>query len=580
LTVMIGMRPGHGGRCISGESSMNGKVASLNVGEPRLVSYRGTSFRTGILKTPIDAPLTLKRLNFTGDGQADLSAHGGIDKAVYCYPLEHYAFWRREIGRAALPMGQFGENVTTEGLLENELRIGDILRMGTALLQVSEPRIPCYKLVMHMNAGSDFSVRFLAANRSGFYCRVLEEGIVAPSDPITLISRDLSSPAVSEVVAATQFADRDPVKLRQVVGARDISTKWRTRVRRMIDAELRRRMEQAGPQSRVLIVDEIVPEARDVTSIWLAARDGGSLPAALPGQYLTLAWPDGLKRTYSISATEADRRYRITVKLALGRGSARIATLKVGDTLDVERPRGNFHPDVAADTPLVLAAAGIGATPIMNMLDHVTRGGGRNVFAAFGMRHPETHPLMNELKALMAERRNLQVQLAYSQYDGAPLAGLPAPKHGRLAAADLLPHAAAPLAEIFLCGPGEFIRQMHDGLAAAGINPMCIRYEAFGPSTLLPARGEAAADPAAKFNVTFTRSNMEAVWTPAAGTLLNLAEAAGVSPTFGCRAGSCGLCRTAIADGSVSYVEPIDEPEAGYVYPCCAIPQADCRLDM
>jgi MOSC domain-containing protein YiiM/ferredoxin-NADP reductase len=564
---------------------MNGKVVSLNTGEPRLVTYRGMSFRTGILKTPIDAPLTLKRCNFTGDGQADLSAHGGIDKAVYCYPLEHYDFWRGEIGRAALPMGQFGENVTTAGVLESELRIGDLLRIGTALLQVSEPRIPCYKLVMHMNAGSDFSVRFLAANRTGFYCRVLEEGTVAPDDAITLVSREPSSPTVSEVIAATQFADRDPVKMRRVVKARDISAKWRARVRRMIDSELRRRMETAAPPTLAVAVDDAVPDARDVVSIWLRQEDGAPLPRALPGQYLTLIWPDGLKRTYSVSASDADGRHRITVKLArdaqgaLGQASARIATLMSGDRLEIERPRGNFHPDIDSDTPLILAGAGIGVTPLMNMIEHVTRGGGRKVFAAFGMRHPGEHPLVDELKALAAKRCNLEVFLAYSQYDGAPALGLPAPKSGRLAAADLLPHAGAPLAEIFLCGPGGFIRQMQDNLTQAGISPLAIRYEAFGPSTLLPAR-EVAADPAAKFTVSFSRSNMEVVWTPASGTLLNLAEAAGISPTFGCRAGSCGLCRTAIGEGRVSYVEPIDEPEAGYVYPCCAIPQADCRLDM
>ena len=564
---------------------MNGKVVSLNIGQPRLVTYRGMSFRTGILKTPIDAPLTLKRCNFTGDGQADLSAHGGIDKAVYCYPLEHYDFWRGEIGRAALPMGQFGENVTTAGVLESELRIGDLLRIGTALLQVSEPRIPCYKLVMHMNAGSDFSVRFLAANRTGFYCRVLEEGTVAPDDAITLVSREPSSPTVSEVIAATQFADRDPVKMRRVVKARDISAKWRARVRRMIDSELRRRMETAAPPTLAVAVDDAVPDARDVVSIWLRQEDGAPLPRALPGQYLTLIWPDGLKRTYSVSASDADGRHRITVKLArdaqgaLGQASARIATLMSGDRLEIERPRGNFHPDIDSDTPLILAGAGIGVTPLMNMIEHVTRGGGRKVFAAFGMRHPGEHPLVDELKVLAAKRCNLEVFLAYSQYDGAPALGLPAPKSGRLAAADLLPHAGAPLAEIFLCGPGGFIRQMQDDLTQAGISPLAIRYEAFGPSTLLPAR-EVAADPAAKFTVSFSRSNMEVVWTPASGTLLNLAEAAGISPTFGCRAGSCGLCRTAIGEGRVSYVEPIDEPEAGYVYPCCAIPQADCRLDM
>ena len=120
---------------------------------------------------------------------------------------------------------------------------------------------------------------------------------------------------------------------------------------------------------------------------------------------------------------------------------------------------------------------------------------------------------------------------------------------------------------------------MHDGLVEAGVSPVNIRYEAFGPSTLLPAR-TMPADPQAAFKVAFTRSHMNVVWTPASGTLLNLAEAAGVSPVFGCRAGSCGLCRIAISEGSVSYVEPIDEPEAGYVLPCCTIPQSDCRLDL
>lgn len=565
---------------------MNGKVVSLNVGEPRLVAYRGMSFRTGILKEPTGNPLTLRKLNFIGDGQADLSAHGGIDKAVYCYPLEHYDFWRHELGRAVLPMGQFGENVTIEGVLESELRIGDILRMGTAVVQVSEPRIPCYKLVMHMDAGSDFAVRFLAANRTGFYCRVLQEGIVGRSDAITVLSRDPSSPTVSEVIAATQFADRDPVELRRIVRARDISAKWRSRVRRMIDSEVRRRSEIIWSPPNALAVEEVVPETRDVISIWLRPPGGARLPSALPGQYLTITWADGLKRTYSLSAAGSDQRYRITVKLqrdaqgVLGRASARIAELKAGDTLAAERPRGNFHPDIDDDTPLVLACAGIGVTPMMNMIEQVTRHGRRNVFAAFGMRRHEEHPLVNELKELAAKRQRLHVVLAYSQHDGECVQGLPAPKRGRLTASDLLPHAAAPLAEVFLCGPGDFIRQMHDGLAEAGVNPLSIRYEAFGPSTLLPARSAVAGDPAATFTVSFTRSDMEAVWTPSSGTLLILAEAAGVSPTFGCRSGSCGLCRTAITEGRVSYIEPVDEPDDGFVLPCCAIPETDCRLDL
>jgi MOSC domain-containing protein YiiM/ferredoxin-NADP reductase len=567
-------------------SDNTGKIRSLNLGEPKLVTYRGMSFLTGIFKEPASEPLILKQLNFIGDGQADLSAHGGIDKAVYCYPIEHYDFWCREIGRPTLPMGQFGENVTTEGLLEAELRIGDVLRMGTAVVQVSEPRIPCYKLVMRMDAGGDFAVRFLAANRTGFYCRVLQEGTVERLDAITLSSRDMSSPTVSEVIAATQFADRNPVKLRRVVRARDISAKWRSRVRRMIDSEARRRMEATPWPTTSMRVEKVVPEVTDVVSIWLRPETGMPLPDSLPGQYLTIVWTDGVTRTYSLSAVKPDQGCRITVKFqrdaqgVLGRASARLAVVKAGDTLAVERPRGNFHPDIDDDTPLVLASAGIGVTPIMNIIERVTRDGRRDVFAAFGMRRRDDHPLANDLKDLVARRQRLQVMLAYSRHDGALVQGLPLPKRGRLTAADLLPYAAAPLAEIFLCGPSDFIRQMHDGLVKAGVSPLSIRYESFGPSTLLPAQTAAAADPATKFTVSLTRSHLDAVWSPSSGTLLNLAEAAGVSPTFGCRSGSCGLCRTAITAGRVSYVEPIDEPAAGYVLPCCAIPETDCRLDL
>jgi MOSC domain-containing protein YiiM/ferredoxin-NADP reductase len=564
---------------------MNGKVVSLNIGEPQLVSYRGTSFRTGIFKAPTKAPLVLTTLNFVGDGQADLAAHGGIDKAVYCYPIEHYDFWAREIGRAVLPKGQFGENVTTEGLRETELRIGDILHLGSAVVQVSEPRIPCYKLVMRMDAGGDFAARFLSANRTGFYCRVLREGIVKRSDPIALLSRDLSSPTVSEVFAATQFAPRDPAKLRRILRARGLPPKWQSRLRRMIGTEVRRQLDPASSQPLRVCIDEVVPETADVLSLWLRPTNGAAIPPALPGQYVTLIWPDGLSRTYSLSATEADRRYRITVKLvrdpqgALGQASARIARLRVSDRLAVGRPRGSFHPDVADNTPLVLAAAGIGVTPIMNMIDQVTREG-RNVFAAFGMRRRAEHPLCAALDRLVAERHGLQVMLAYSQHDGEVVPGLPPPKRGRLSAADLLPHAAAPLAEVFLCGPGDFIRQLHGGLVEAGIDPLRIRYESFGPSTLLPARSDGGTKTAERFAVSFTRSDVEAIWSPTSGTLLNFAESMGVSPTFGCRSGSCGLCRVAITKGSVSYVEPIDEPDAGYVLPCCAVPQTDCQLDL
>ncbi len=566
---------------------MNGKVVSLNVGEPRLVTYRGMSFRTGIRKEPTANPLTLKKLNFIGDGQADLSAHGGIDKAVYCYPIEHYDFWRREIGRAVLPMGQFGENVTTEGVLESELRIGDILRIGTAVVQVSEPRIPCYKLVMHMDAGSDFSVRFLAANRTGFYCRVLEEGTVGRSDAITLLSRDLVIPnrerghrgdAVRRSGSGRTPAGRSGARhLGEVAIARAANDRLGGSPpdgNRLVAAEFARRgrgrardegrgFDLASAARRGAAAKRV---AGPISHDSLGRRSQADLQ--LVGSRIRPALPH-----HREAAARCARRARSSIRADRGTQSGRYSRRWSGRA-------AISIPTWTTTRRSSWRAAGIGVTPMMNMIEQVTRDGRRDVFAAFGMRRHEEHPLVNELKELVAQRQRLQVVLAYSQHDGEPVQGLPAPKRGRLTAADLLPHAAAPLAEVFLCGPGDFIRQMHDGLAEAGVNPLCIRYEAFGPSTLLPARGAVAGDPAATFTVSFTRSDMAAVWTPSSGTLLNLAEAAGVSPTFGCRAGSCGLCRTAITAGRVSYVEPIDEPDGGYVLPCCAIPETDCRLDL
>src|SRR5438132_12649054 len=149
--------------------------------------------------------------------------------------------------------------------------------MGSAIVQVSEPRIPCYKLVMRMEAGSDFAARFLSANRTGFYCRVLAEGVVRRSDAVTRLSSDPSSPSVSEVFAATQFADRDPLALRRVVKARDISVKWQSRVRGMIDTEVHRRIAAPRSQQSSFAVERIEAETADGRSIWLRAVDGAPL---------------------------------------------------------------------------------------------------------------------------------------------------------------------------------------------------------------------------------------------------------------------------------------------------------------
>lgn len=175
------------------------KIVSLNIGLPRRVVFNGQVVTTGIFKEPTDGHVMLKRLNLEGDKQADLTVHGGVDKAVYSYAAEHYDYWRGELPSMNLPWGMFGENFTTEGLLEDNVNIGDTLQVGSAKLMVTQPRMPCYKLGVRFGR-MDIVRRFMASGRPGIYCKVLEEGEVVKDDKINIIRKDKNNVTVIDIV--------------------------------------------------------------------------------------------------------------------------------------------------------------------------------------------------------------------------------------------------------------------------------------------------------------------------------------------------------------------------------------------
>jgi len=175
------------------------KLVSVNVGTPRGVILKGRTITTGIFKEPVQGRVMLRRLNIDGDKQADLSVHGGADKAVYVYPKEHYEYWQQKLPNMKLPWGMFGENFTTEGLLEDAVRIGDRFRVGTAELKVTQPRLPCYKLGIKFGR-ADMVKRFLASGRTGFYLAVLREGMVGAGYTIELIGRNVNNATVAEII--------------------------------------------------------------------------------------------------------------------------------------------------------------------------------------------------------------------------------------------------------------------------------------------------------------------------------------------------------------------------------------------
>ena len=174
------------------------KLISLNVARPRLALYKGATINTGIFKKPVSGRVALRTLNLDGDQQADLSVHGGLYKAAYAYPSEHYEYWRKELPGMDLPWGLFGENFTTEGLAEDDLHVGDRFRVGSALLMVRQPRVPCYKLAAKFQR-DDIIERFLASGRSGFYFSVEQEGDVGAGDTIELISRNQDGITIAEM---------------------------------------------------------------------------------------------------------------------------------------------------------------------------------------------------------------------------------------------------------------------------------------------------------------------------------------------------------------------------------------------
>jgi MOSC domain-containing protein YiiM len=209
------------------------KLVAISVGRPKKVLWRGRSVQTSIFKTPISGRVHVRRLNIEGDEQSDLTVHGGAEKAVYVYPAEHYDFWRRELPDVELPWGAFGENFTTEGLLEEEVWIGDHYRVGSVELVVTQPRMPCYKLAIRFGR-TDMVKRFLESRRSGFYLAVEREGELNPGDVIERFARDESRLTVADVVALYAADSANQPLLEKASDHPSLPASWREYFRKRL----------------------------------------------------------------------------------------------------------------------------------------------------------------------------------------------------------------------------------------------------------------------------------------------------------------------------------------------------------
>jgi MOSC domain-containing protein YiiM len=211
------------------------KILSLNVGLPRPVSWRGRRIMTGIFKEPVEGRVRLRPYNLEGDAQADLSVHGGPEKAVYAYPSEHYPFWRRELEMDHLPWGSFGENLTTEGWWEDQVHVGDRFRIGGAELVVTQPRMPCFKLALRFDRDGVVE-RFLESERPGFYLAILQEGEIGAGDAMERVHEDERRVTVVDVLRL--YLERkdgsDPELLRRAASVEALAEGWRQHFRKRL----------------------------------------------------------------------------------------------------------------------------------------------------------------------------------------------------------------------------------------------------------------------------------------------------------------------------------------------------------
>lgn len=584
------------------------RLVSVNVGLPRDVAWKGRTVHTGIWKYPVYGRCRVGRLNLEGDGQGDLAGHGGEQRAVLVYQVEAYRHWEAQLGRKDLVHGQFGENFTVEGLADAEVCIGDRFRIGTALFEVTQPRVTCYRVGIRMNEPR-MPALLTASGLPGFYLRVLREGEVGPGDEIAKVGEATDRLTVAAVNALLYSPHHPREQLERALRVDALSPGWRGSFKALLEQSNALPGGNAGlapaaarrpvaPGFRPLAVTAMDNECDDVVSLTLRATDGQPLPAHLPGQYVVLrlrtaADAPPLFRSYSLSGADSAQSYRISVKVETNGAAGNYLRTRIeqGALLDVSAPRGTFALQ-PGDGPVVLLSAGIGATPVLAMLHalaaaHTTR----RVLWLYAARDGRHHPFAAEARALVRSLPHASSHVRYSRPGPADRVGQDFDATGRLSAAALREVGIPPESDIYLCGPPAFMNDMKEALASLQVPPARIHAETFnGGSSLTPGIAPAAArmpHPPENASVdgpliSFARSGIATRWDPSAyQSILELAEACDVPVRWSCRAGVCHNCESGLVSGDVAYQPaPLDAPAGGNVLICCARPRGDVVIDL
>jgi ferredoxin-NADP reductase/MOSC domain-containing protein YiiM/ferredoxin len=582
-------------------------VVSVNVGLPRDVEWQGKLVHTGIWKKPVTGRVMARRLNLDGDGQGDLAGHGGENRAVMVYQLASYRYWQQQLQRQDFEYGQFGENLTVDGLADDEVCIGDRYRIGGALFEVTQPRVTCYRVGIRM-LNPQMPSLLVSHKRPGFYFRVIEEGEIGAGDEIVKVAEGPEQVTVAEIDGLLYLPGHPPELLQRALRIPALPAGWRGSLQALVAVEDKDKQGNAGlaPSSpppawrgfRSLRVAAVHPESVDVRSFVLESEDRSPLPAPLPGQFLVFKLDldnhsAPVMRSYSMSGPPGTGTYRISVKRADGEGSQFFHDhIQAGDLLQVSAPRGNFT--LAADNrPVVLLSAGIGATPVLSMLYSLAAGAAnsrREIWWCYGARNGREHPFAAEAARLLADLPHSHSFIAYSEPEAHDQQGKDYDASGRLNLSSLQQLHVPRTADFYLCGPPAFLTDLTAGLRSWGVPYSCIHSEIFGTESAVtpgiasttrkdphPPSGATGTGP----QVSFTRSGLAVPWDNRFQSILEFAEACDVPVRWACRAGVCHTCESALIDGEVRYApEPLDRPGEGNLLICCSTPLGAIELDL
>jgi ferredoxin-NADP reductase/MOSC domain-containing protein YiiM len=578
------------------------KLVSVNVGMPKTVDWNGKSVQTAIWKSPVAGRVMARKLNLDGDGQADLQGHGGEQRAVLVYQMSSYRHWSEYLGRELKGYGQFGENLTVDGLEDTEVCVGDRFRIGEAVFEISQPRVTCFKVGLKLQR-KELPAMLVAHGRPGFYMRVIQEGHICAGDEIVKVGDGPQRISVAEVDALLYKSEHPVDKLDRILRVKALSPGWRHSFNELLDAAKSGRpggnaglgIDIGRPPAwtgfRTLNVLDTVRESEDVTSFLLGSEDGSPLPASLPGQHVAVKIPTSagpVTRMYSLSGQPNGATYRISVKREdLGQGSRALhAGVSKGGRLEVSAPRGAFILE-DADTPVVLLSAGVGITPMLAMLHALSARspeGARKVWWIHSARDGAHHPFQPEV-ATLVKLASARSHVTYTRPSPQEHPGSSFDAIGRVQMSQLSGLAVPKDADFYLCGPGQFLVDTQNALVQWGAAAHRIHVEWFGGQPSSSANSVQPHAPVGDVDqgvsVVFLKSGVTAHWADKFGSLLELAEACDVPVRWACRTGVCQNCRSSLVDGEVAYdPDPIEPPAAGTILLCCSTPRGDIQLDM